>query len=1417
MSEESSSGPSGHRRSLAELLANRPKKADRKAESSNKSLQEAALYLLSCRQDVNQFLLEVEAPPYKKVRSNDCSASGNVQNPTAITDTFIASALRDQALHLNLPPNILGAKAAVSNIQKICHHAIDGTQGAQLSQDQRDKLTAFLQTLKGLLAENCFSRSFFLKHIWEQERPPVLEVIWHLQNLDIVGLEDVLESCRDSCSVVDWFCTELRSLFLHMENSLDEEFCEQMISSFLTVLMGKAFCKSSVSGKNSECFKLTKISISILDEMLSWYLDFIPEAQSDQPYKPGVEQYWLIAYNASRYRARVIPELLEDFFTHTLSQTLTFRPKLKVSDAIQLQGGWSFAKTCPLLTALYRKLFVLLSAEKLSSHIQRVLDTQEVNWHHVLACVSCLVVCQPEAQQLVKDLLSRLLSQAFETYELEYLITAFLIARQAALEGPAAFISYTEWFKCTFGAASSYQNTTKKSLVFLLKFLSDLVPYETAQYLKVHILLPPFVATKFRPLLMEYIALAKTRLSDMKVPIEDMGLYEDLSAGSNKDQAQQDVQKAVQIFENTGKVPASVMEASIFRRPYFTSRFLPALLTPRLLPEVPDSLMLLIDAMKRADKIPSSMMSSYLDACELEKRRKLEGNEKMDVSVNEEPLARLQTALWELRPFITDPRRYDEISSQVAVISDRLASIVGSANTDAVPSKSQILFTESVQDLEPQELTVADLLLTSFCQCVMAASNANTPDRQGPWPSLYVKMLFGHPRALYAVMSRMLQLLCEQAGLLRDPHVVGLAVFSVHLHECRASFTTLNTEEKVLEKFWELLLKPQCLKSVSVILRFCTAAVSYTCCRFSLLSPGASLDCIPPLFIRKLQHLLPRLVLEHKEGLMEEEEEDTPVLCCSMFFPSADWKEAAVILWRQSQFQRLLRIETFQLSFRDWLLWEMNLCSDKDPLCDTERQEYQHWAFNCCFLPTSSAMGGCGNDLEVACSTVVDAVLEFSCSAEPRAGSRPGHTRTGIADILCRLQELVCDLFTQSRSGNLSRMTFLFTTFRQRLEEPSSSGEMSARLRKQAELAMCSRILLGLPSAILISTSSQRGDTHLDCESFFTFINKELKNIGPRGCALPYDITAHFFRGLLGASTQCADPSEAVNSILVAARSRCPIILTSAALWWPQLDPAIESQWSRLLGENLPKEIETLREIQADVDRCLSHHTSLALTDTMWLSAAVLYFTIKRNKMGLGGILQLLGRKSVQILDLLLFFSVLDLIPVLLKGGERPKKGLEDCLSIISLKERGDSWATVFQPTKENHLLLLHQTASDNFCNLLPLAFFSLAPCLPLERAVIQQDFVCVTLEMYSRFVQLFVDGNPLLDQVDTNEIFSNGRQFLLNCILKCPPPTNVFRSRLPQLADVWEEKDPEIAALLRNILQPSHDEDDMFDEPDLF
>lgn len=47
-----------------------------------------------------------------------------------------------------------------------------------------------------------------------------------------------------------------------------------------------------------------------------------------------------------------------------------------------------------------------LGPEESVGRLQEVLETQEVNWQHVLSCLSTLVVCFPEAQHLVKGMCS---------------------------------------------------------------------------------------------------------------------------------------------------------------------------------------------------------------------------------------------------------------------------------------------------------------------------------------------------------------------------------------------------------------------------------------------------------------------------------------------------------------------------------------------------------------------------------------------------------------------------------------------------------------------------------------------------------------------------------------------------------------------------------------------------------------------------------------------------------------------------------------------------------------------------------------------------------------------------------------------------------------------------------------------------
>ncbi|XP_035193112.1 Fanconi anemia group A protein isoform X5 [Oxyura jamaicensis] len=1143
----------------------------------------------------------------------------------------------------------------------------------------------------------------------------------------------------------------------------------------------------------------------------------------------------LNVFNVSTYRSAVHPDSLQQFFRHTLTEVLTYSPLLKVSDAIHMQREWSFTRTCSLLTTLYRKLFVAFSAKESICQLQQVLETHEVNWQHVLSCVSTLVVCQAEAEQLFKDLLSHLLIKAFENYDMENMITAFLIARQAAIEGPAVFMPYSEWFKASFGSAGGHHGSSKKALVFLFEFLSELVPFEVAPYLKVHIMYPPFVPSKHRSILLEYITLAKTRLADLKVAIEDMGLYEDLSSTDEavqpQGQALRDVEKALQIFENTRKIPTSVIEASIFRRPYYISWFLPALLRPRVLPKTPDVCMAFIDSLKRADKIPSNLYSTYIQACCAMKEKMLQDESKVETSHSKEPVEQLKAELAELRMLIVDQAKHADVPVQIALISDRLSSVLGHSGDENDPATLNSRIQVNVFDpkLDPCHQSVVDLLLTSFCQNLIAASYFNPPDRQGPCLSLFVKMICGHRRLIPALLGRLCQLIYHQGPSLNDAHILGLAAFVIHLSESGSLIPEVEADlgisqpaaEKVLSisEYWSCLLVCRTKESFSFCMRFCTAAVSYLMCKFPSFSCGDLCALVPPSLVKKLQHIVPRLSLEARGITCEEGKAD--LNWSSLSCPSLNYRRASLCLWKQARFQELSKEKAFQLSFREWLLWELEVHPEKDILSASERQDFHYWAIYQWYLPAPSASGGCDGDLEKACGIIINTILDFSQRLD--LGSYGQLKMSVNPDIVCKLQELVLELGCRRRllSGCLdAKSHFLFKILQERLKDRKHNSALGEQLWRQQELLLHRRILVGLPASTLIMTCRKGKKTTLDCEDFFNFVNSELKNVCSRGYALPYDITAHFFRGLLNASLDCEESAEAVNDVLTTCQTKCPIVLFSAVLWWPRLEPILCSQWKRLFGAPLAEELERLRECQCSAMGFLSSGGVFPLSGPPWISAAFLHCTVQQQSPHgrERNVLKRLGTDTEQLLVSLLFFSLMDLISAKIapKEGLDFQTSLEWSLEILQcLEERGASWPLLFQSAEKGSkkYFVLRSAASDCHSQLLPLAFYSLTPGFDHELLAREQLFLYVALDLYIELLQLFVEGKdlPQTDQVrqgadpaeqgDPMEVISKARRFLLAAIPCCP--TRSFGS-IGQLLAACDQLDPELGAILLHHSRPA-------------
>ncbi|XP_014345829.1 Fanconi anemia group A protein [Latimeria chalumnae] len=353
------------------------------------------------------------------------------------------------------------------------------------------------------------------------------------------------------------------------------------------------------------------------------------------------------------------------------------------------------------------------------------------------------------------------------------------------------------------------------------------------------------------------------------------------------------------------------------------------------------------------------------------------------------------------------------------------------------------------------------------------------------------------------------------------------------------------------------------------------------------------------------------------------------------------------------------------------------------------------------------------------------------------------------------------------------------------------------------------------------------------CDQFFCFVHTHLRNSCIMGNALSYDITVHFFKGLLSTSMECEEPIHVINSILYACRDQCPILLSSAARWWLRLEPVLCCQWKRLSEESLPRELKKLMENQHHANSVFSLKLNLPPSDSPWISAAFTYFTFQRQTehRSIGVALKGMESNTEQLLSLF-FFTLVDLISATLQPKEKleSSRKLEVCVEVIrTLEGKGvSSWLTLFLSGESEHSLhaILYRTTSDLHTRLLPLAFCSVVPTFDqrlLSSVVRRQEFLFVAVMMYTALVRLFLEGENSSfshfreqqqshEQTGTLDVITRAQQFLLHIIPQCPLESF---SCVRQLQDSCGDLDPEVEAALAHYRQTLM-EDALLEDPDL-
>lgn len=778
--------------------------------------------------------------------------------------------------------------------------------------DIKEKIIKKVLVIQEVVDRQAFNRPRLLNLLCNEMTLPVY-LIWVLNKEAIMALNTYISFKNSSLDFAKAFANELfNSISLYNEESWFLEILTQLVQSSLTVQ------------KNTDSLNVKKISKHILELLNQKILD-------ELSLNGGIVKVLDLT--------KFCPvEMLKQYYQGLISLWLAHRPVLKVAEALKQQKDWIFSKLSPSLTQWYKQCLVTLEPLEVLEQLKFVMDSQEVNWQTVLSFLSTAVVCVPQFSDLVQDYIVSLLNEGLVSCNLENLVIAFLFARQGCYEGPHVFSSYPDWFQSVFSEATSTPAANRKTFACLMKFLTDMVPFESTSHLKAHIVRPPFVPLKCRELLTDYILLAKTRLADLKQPL-DGALEEDQDIESRKkmnEQIEDDIQKAVVLYQSSKKIPSSIMEASIFRKPYYVGKFLPVLLKPRALPDIPDLRMKFIDALKQVDKIPSTLYTNYLKACKAESARLLEGvflEEDMDLELSEEE--QLQFCLDELLKEILD-NPTNRVVEQCSLLREKLKMVlhIEENRVEMYTSEPATVLNVNAANISPLQIKVVDQLLEFLacaCQRDIEMSTAVS------WPQDLFSVLQEMAELHNAIFIRIWKLIMEQGRDLDHHHIRTLGFCLAHTDHMTSRETTVQVCQgfcPVLQGNFTHLVWQELPISTSSWKKFSfRLMLEYIDFVSSIRKADVFQFLLPNVFCDKFQFL---------HGFFKDLHPDDQVLC------------------RFGQLSKEIKsaVSRTQLAFRDWVQFEMETTFLDDILSFADWQVHVHsTVFNSYLLEESSANG----------------------------------------------------------------------------------------------------------------------------------------------------------------------------------------------------------------------------------------------------------------------------------------------------------------------------------------------------------------------------------------------------------------------------------------------------------------------------
>ncbi|PIK35356.1 Fanconi anemia group A protein [Apostichopus japonicus] len=1000
----------------------------------------------------------------------------------------LLTVLRSQADLSGIPVSVLSAKKCSSLLSEfLVTNEINMEQTfLSHSEDQKKGLDALLKTIKHLSSNfSSFDKVHFLESV-TNKMPLPLELIWLLHKNAIIPLELFIQANLGNGVIYKRLIKDLLSLLVGDFNKDKEKLSKCMITDLLSFLILNAFSEEEPSKSSSQDKPLQEATQLLLGAIFEGVYDHSRIHIQDHLF---LQTSWL--------KGNVLDASFKKFTRTQLMKFVSYKPKWTVTDAFTKQGEWSYAKTNDLTRRLFQELTHEMKPQEMLVILKRILEEEEVNWKIALSFSSYLMVISTDITPIFKELLEYFLQEAFESFEQEGLISAFLLARQATNEGAHVFMSYEDWFQGSFCRSNHPFFSSKKEVTFFLSFLTNLVPLESAQFLKVHVQHSSFIPAKYNVLLDDYITLAKTRLTDLKVPWDSTGIFKQKPSETNtrvkdetKNPAEADVHRAVDAFEKTGKIPSTVLQAIMFRRKYFHSYFLPTLLAPRMLPDIPDSKMKFIMALNQANKIPSEKFLEYEQRCGEMLNELLEeafSEEVMEVIL--EPLDALKADISKLAVIVATGDCQDDLRRQLSVMADSLKMMLRSAegeNYQSVVDLEQVV-------IDKQLTEIVDVLLGSFSE---EASDGDTARGQRKTESERLQIY------LLQIKNRLRN--CEKPK--SDNHsnaisMVGFGSLFAYLHYHRGLFPKVKvpqiTGQRTLLELVSELHPCSTADEMASSLRFLFGAIEgfitmRDCTNITVV------DMIPSAVVQRLCYLIGR------------------------FKSCSGWKRTQLI--KDGEFSKVLTLfnstsfgamveSKGKLNIHQWATWELEVTPHLDLLSDAERHNYHHLVMFSEFLPQLKETTD--NIYWSAGRIILNAILDLN--KEQYLDTTPNKLDiklTSQRDLVLLVSELLSAMPPQADTR--SNRVFLLGLIEERCDALRAGlNTESVTSATEREMESFIRILLCLPPAFIISNHhSQPPSEHL-LEHLAQFLENHRQDLMDEPTVLPFMITVHIFKAFL--------------------------------------------------------------------------------------------------------------------------------------------------------------------------------------------------------------------------------------------------------------------------------------------------------------